>query len=139
MKTETPKAELRERFVELRAEGRSYNDCAELLTVSKPTLLAWARELQAEIANAKALRLDTLFELYLVGKAKRVETFGKRLQAILTELDKRDLADVPTPLLLKLALDYGQQLRDEAEPITLAGKPEPSFDVLPMERPHWPA
>lgn len=131
---------LKEQFIELRAEGRSYADIAAALDVSKPTLLNWSRELEREIANAKTLRLDALFELYLVGKAKRVETFGKRLQAILSELDARNLADVPTPLLLKLALDYGDRLSAEAEPLALKGKPEAwvGMDDI-METPKWTA
>lgn len=138
MNKETSKAELKEQFVELRAEGRSYTDIATALNVSKPTLLNWSRELEREIANAKTLRLDALFEKYLVGKAARVETFGKKLQAILTELDKRDLAHVKTSLLLKMALDYGDRLTAEAEPLTLQGKTEAwvGLDSI-METPKW--
>jgi len=131
-------AELKEQFVELRAEGRSYADIAVALNVSKPTLLNWSRELEREIANAKTLRLDALFDKYLVGKAARVETFGKKLQAILTELDKRELKGVPTSKLLKLALDYGDRLSAEAEPLTLRGESEASLnlDAL-LHTPEW--
>ena len=144
MNKETFKSELKEQFIELRAEGRSYADIATALNVSKPTLLNWSRELEREIANAKTLRLDALFETYLVGKAKRVETFGKKLQAILTELDKRDLAHLKTSLLLKLALDYGNRLSAEAEPLTLRDKLEVKQDNTwngenLLEEPTWPA
>ena len=115
-------AEDKERFIELRAEGRSYADIAAQLEVSKTTLIAWGKELAAEVANAKTLRMDALFETYRVAKAKRVEAFGKRLEAILTELDKRDLADVPTVALLKLALGYGDRLKAEAGPLTMLGQ-----------------
>lgn len=116
------KAEQKERFIELRAAGHSYAACAQQLGVSKPTLISWARELSLEIQNARALRLDELFERFAVAKARRVETFGKRLEAILAELDQRDLSEVKTEALLSLALKYGESLRDEYQPLALQGQ-----------------
>jgi len=131
----------KERFVELRAEGKSYADIAAELNVSKPTLITWGKELQKEVANARTLRMDGLFERYAVAKGKRVEAFGKRLEGILAELDTRNLADVPTTALLKLALDYGDRLKAEAEPLTIQGEDRP-FDmdaILSTTRETWPA
>lgn len=131
----------KERFVELRAEGKSYADIAAELNVSKPTLIAWGKELQKEVANARTLRLDGLFERYAVAKGKRVEAFGKRLEGILTELDTRNLANVPTTALLKLALEYGDRLKAEAEPLTMQGEDQ-AFDmdaILSTTRETWPA
>lgn len=130
MKGTEGKTELKERFVELRAEGRSYADIAATLGVSKPTLLNWGRELQKEVANARTLRLDALFEQYAVAKAKRIEVFGKRLEAILTELDKRDLSDVATGQLLKLALDYLSKMKAEEDALVYQGEErDPMFAV----------
>jgi hypothetical protein len=122
------KAELKERFIMLRAEGRSFANISDILGVSKPTLVAWARELEMEITNAKSLRLDELFETYYVGKLKRIEAFGKRLEAILTELDTRDLKDVPTPMLLSMALKYGERLAGEESPLLLQGETKKTLD-----------
>lgn len=133
------KAVLKERFVELRAEGRSYADIAKELSVSKPTLFAWSEELSTEIANARALRLDGLFERFLVAKEKRVEAFGKRLEGILVELDTRNLKDLKTEALLTLALKYGESLRTEYEPILLK-KERSLFDDDPLTvTDRWPA
>mgnify|MGYP002682001882 CR=1 FL=1 len=118
----------KERFIELRAEGRSYADIAVALKVSKPTLIAWGKELQKDILNARTLRMDELFERYAVAKSKRVEVFGKRLEAIMTELDKRDLANIATSSLLTLALKYGEFMKDELEPLNLQGEDLP-FDM----------
>lgn len=117
--TEESKADLEERFIELRAEGRSYADIAVALDKSKPTLIAWSRKLSVEIQNARNLRLDALFERFAIAKEKRVEVFGKRLEAILAELDKRDLSELKTADLLTLALKYGDHLREEHIPLKL--------------------
>ena len=134
-------AQEKERFIELRAEGRSYSDIAVALKVSKPTLIAWGKELQRDISNARTLRMDELFEKYAVAKAKRVEVFGERLNAILAELDKRDMADVPTSSLLALALKYGENLKDEYQPLSLRGEDldlNESWDLATKTPNTWP-
>lgn len=123
MKNQTDK----ERFIELRAEGRSYADIAAALKVSKPTLIAWGKELHRDIGNARTLRMDELFEKYAVAKAKRIEVFGTHLNAILAELGTRNLANIATSSLLTLALKYGEFMKDELEPLNLQGEDLP-FD-----------
>ena len=118
----------KERFIELRAEGRSYADIAAALKVSKPTLIAWGKELQKDILNARTLRMDELFEKYAVAKAKRIEVFGTHLNAILAELGTRNLANIATSSLLTLALKYGEFMKDELEPLNLQGEDLP-FDM----------
>ena len=128
-----PSIEAKEAFIELRALGKSFRAIAAELGVSKPTLIAWSRELATEIANAKALRLDELAQRFAVAKAKRLEVFGRRLEAILEELDKRDLSEVPTAALLKLALEYGDRLKAEDAPLVLAA-PTDAAEAMP---PDW--
>ena len=118
----------KENFIALRAEGRSFADIADILKTSKPTLINWSKELSRDIKNARTLRMDELFEKYAVAKTKRIETFGERLNAMLAELDKRNLENVPTSILLGLALKYGESLRNEYEPLKLQGEGLP-FDM----------
>ena len=121
----------KENFIALRAEGRSFADIADILKTSKPTLINWSKELSRDIQNARTLRMDELFEKYQVAKAKRVEAFGERLNAILAELDKRNLDEVPTAVLLGLALKYGESLKHEYETLNLEGESLP-FDLVEM-------
>jgi DNA-binding XRE family transcriptional regulator len=116
------KQELRERFIEMRAAGRSFASIAEELEVSKTTLISWSKGLVIEIQNARSLRLDELYQRFIVAKERRIEAFGSRLEAILIELDKRDLAEIETEKLLALALKYGECLRADYEPLMLAEK-----------------
>jgi hypothetical protein len=84
------------------------------------------------------LRAAEMEDRFPVGKAKRVEVFGNRLNAILAELDKRDLSDVPTATLLGLALKYGDALKDERQPLQLVGEPKSVID-FDFESETWPA
>jgi transposase len=84
------------RFVELRAKGWSYDRITQELKVSKQTLINWSRALSFEIANLKAIELETLQEKYFALREKRIELFGETLRSIREELEKRDLKDTPT-------------------------------------------
>jgi hypothetical protein len=103
--------------------------------------MQWARTLQHEIHNHRVARLDELFTTYCVAKAVRVQVFGEKLQLIMRELDTRDLKTVPTGMLLRLALLYGELLRAESEPLELQGTPEVDIGNIGVATttPTWPA
>jgi IS30 family transposase len=103
----------KERFIELRAKGWSFDKIAKELGKAKQTLIDWSKELEDEIANLKALELEALYERYYLLKENRVETFGELLKKLKDEVMSRDLSDVPTDKLLELLLKYEHQLRDE--------------------------
>jgi restriction endonuclease Mrr len=110
--------ELKERFIGLRAKGWSFDKIAKETGKAKQTLIDWSKELQDEIANRKALELEALYESYYLLKENRLQTFGVMLTKIKTEVESRDLSDVPTDKLLELLLKYNSQVKDEiVEPI----------------------
>ena len=103
----------KERFIELRAKGWSFDKIAKELGKAKQTLIDWSKELQDEIANRKALELEALYEKHYLLKENRIETFGVLLRKLKDEVMSRDLSDVPTDKLLDLLLKYENQLKDE--------------------------
>ena len=110
--------ETKERFIELRAKGWSFDKIAKEIGMAKQTLIDWSKELQDEIANRKALELEALYESYYLLKENRLQTFGAMLTKIKKEVESRDLSDVPTDKLLDLFLKYNSQIKEEiVEPI----------------------
>lgn len=110
--------ELKERFIELRAKGWSFDKIAKETGKAKQTLIDWSKELQDEIANRKALELEALYETYYLQRESRLQTFGAMLTKIKKEVESRDLSDVPTDKLLELLLKYNSQVKEEiVEPI----------------------
>ena len=108
----------REQFIELRAKGWSFEKIAKKQGKSKQTLIDWSKDFQEEIANLKALELETLYEKYYLLKEARLQTFGKMLIKIKTEVESRDFSDVPTDKLLELLLKYDNQIKEEIiEPV----------------------
>jgi len=92
----------KERFILLRAQGRSFKSIAEQLKVSKQTLINWSKEFESEISNLRAIELEALQEKFYLSREKRIELFGERLQAMRDELGKRDLSEISTEKLLLL-------------------------------------
>jgi IS30 family transposase len=77
--------DIKQRFIELRAKGWSFDKIAKDLGKAKQTLIDWSKELQDEIANRKALELEALYETYYLQRENRLQTFG----AMLTKKKKR--------------------------------------------------
>jgi IS30 family transposase len=108
----------KEKFIELRAKGWSFDRIAKELGRAKQTLIDWSKDLQEEIANRKALELEALYETYYLQRENRLQMFGAMLTKIKKEVESRDLSDVPTDKLLELFLKYNSQVKEEiVEPI----------------------
>ena len=88
--------ETRERFIELRAKGLSFDKISKELRMSKQTLINWSKKLQEEIANLKAIELEILQEKYYLSREKRIKLFGEKLKTLKDELDKRNLEELST-------------------------------------------
>ena len=105
--------EIKERFIELRAKGWSYDKIAKEIGKAKQTLIDWSKELQDEIANRKALELEVLYETYYLLKEAKIKKYGAILSKITNELENRDFNNVTTGRLLELYLLYFERLSQE--------------------------
>jgi len=105
--------EIKERFIELRAKGWSFDKIAKETGKAKQTLIDWSKELQDEIANRKALELEALYETYYLLKEAKIKKYGAILSKITNELESREFNNVPTGRLLELYLLYFERLSQE--------------------------
>jgi transcriptional regulator len=105
--------ETKEKFIELRAKGWSFDKIAKALGKAKQTLIDWSKDLQDEIANRKALELEALYETYYLLKEAKIKKYGAILSKITDELERRDFEKVPTGRLLELYLLYFERLSQE--------------------------
>ncbi len=121
----------KERFIELRAEGYSFDRIAQELDVSKPTLIKWHREFEREIANLKFLRFESLMEQYGLMKQQRVEAMGQLLNRVSEELQGRDLSDLPVKQLLEMFTSLQGRLYGELREVQYrTGEKEDSLGVM---------
>ncbi len=104
---------VKDRFIELRAQGLTYDLIAQELNVSKRTLLFWNRALKDQIDLFRAAHLESLLDQYCALRERRIELFGKKLQVLTQNLDYRNLYDLPTAKLFNLVLRYAGALKKE--------------------------
>ena len=99
-----------QRFIELRAQGKTYARLMTELNVSKPTLIGWSRKHQFQIQNLKAIELEALGEKWLASVADRVNALGGQLRAVEAELKQRSVGELTTPQLYALARSLRRQI-----------------------------
>ena len=107
----------KEKFIELRANGLSYDKISQELAISKPTLLKWGREYHKEIANRLFLDFETMLSEYSLKKKTRIESLAIVLHKALEELKARPLEELNTKDLLSLILQLDSKMRQEVAPL----------------------
>lgn len=105
--------ELKQEYIRLRAEGRSYSYIAQELHISKSTCTKWEQTLGEDIAQLKKEQLNTLYEEYAMKKEGRIRQLGDTLARIEDALQATDLAAVPPEKLLDFKLKYMEALQKE--------------------------
>lgn len=112
----------REQFIELRAEGVSFEKIAKKLKVSKTTLIAWAREYETDIDNLRSIANEALQERYKVGQQHRLELWSEQLEMVRKELKARGLGDIPTQKLIELLDTLSEKLKSETYQVRFKSK-----------------
>ncbi|MEY4388046.1 MAG: hypothetical protein RLY20_3329 [Verrucomicrobiota bacterium] len=101
-----------QRFIELRAQGRTFAELTSELGVSKPTLIAWSRKHQFQIQNLKQIELEALAVRWLASITDRVNALGGQLQKIEAELATREVKELGTVQLYSLARSLRRQIAE---------------------------
>ncbi|HYA60484.1 MAG TPA: transposase family protein [Candidatus Acidoferrum sp.] len=122
--------ETKERFMVLRAKGKSFSSIAQELNVSKQTLINWARDLRGEIDNLESIEVEALREKYSLTTQKRLEFLGENLNKIKSELESRDLSEIPTDRLLTMYFNCLKQLQAELRPLDFKSDEEITHEKM---------
>ena len=123
----------RVKFVQMRAEGKSYDYIAKALSMSKSTCQEWEQQLKEAIADLKREQLAELYEQYHMTREARITRLGDTLASINDALDNVDLSTVPPERLLDFKLKYTEALKEEYIALTPGrdlGKDFNAHDVL---------
>lgn len=105
--------ELKQEYIKLRAEGKSYSYIADTLHISKSTCSKWEQDFASEIDELKRAELLELYESYGMSKEARIRKLGGILDKINDALDKADLTEVDPAKLLDFKLKYTEALKGE--------------------------
>ncbi len=105
------------KYIQLRAEGKSYRDIATQIGISKDTCTRWEADLKAEIAERKADQLEELYESYHMTRQARITQLGEAIRKIDSAIDTVSFDEASPERLLDLKLKYLAALKDEYLPI----------------------
>jgi hypothetical protein len=106
-------AQTKQKFLELRAQGKSLRAIEIEIGTNRGTLAKWEHEYSEELTNLKAIELDAMREKYLLTNQAQLDLLGTQFTRLKEELEKRDLSDVPTPKLFELVLKYSTRLTED--------------------------
>lgn len=107
-----------DRFIELRASGKSFKNISSELSIPYNELLNLSKKYSYEINNLKAIELDDVANKFQISKSQRIEFIGSLISKLKNELNSRDLSDIPSEKLIDYLLKYSQLLGKEIEPTT---------------------
>ena len=109
-----------EKFVEMRISGKTFAEISEALGVSKQSLIGWSKNVETKetISMGKLMRLQSTLKIFELDREARVQRFATLAQKINAELEKRDLSEIPTDKLLKMAVVNEGRLDDALQIIT---------------------
>lgn len=103
----------KERFIELRAEGLSFDTISRQLDISKTTLIKLSRELSGDIERLKYINLEALAERHKMLKAERLEGLGRLLDKVDSALEGADFSKLSAEKLIELKLKLTEKMKAE--------------------------
>ena len=124
-------ADVRNRFIELRAQCWSLNRIAAELHVAKRTLVEWNREARKEIHELKEVEVEALHERVLASYELELQRLTGQLNRIETVLAQRKLDCLSTGSLFVLAATVRAQLRRLTSPALVASR-DPVVSSAPV-------
>ena len=125
MKTKDEK----EKFIELRASGLSFDKISEMLKISKPVLISWSVEFQKEIKNLEYFRYQAILEQYKLIQEKRIEFLSIQLNKVNDAISKKNFEDASLKELISIRKDLNIELLFETKDKNyLTGVMESTFD-----------
>lgn len=118
---------LKEKFIKLRAEGKSIKEIMDTLNLSLKDIRSWLEkdpEFYTSLNCESELVLEDLQSKFLTSKAKRIEFIGNTLNSITEIINKRGFEDLPTDKLLDYAIKFMTLLNTEKTEVNLSVKKE---------------
>jgi len=103
-----------EAFIQLRIEGKSFDEIATELKTTKQTLIDWNKKelVRNAINEGKAFKINTLVKAYNFNLVNRAKTYLELSKKINDELLSRDLKDISTDVLLKMSIANDNRINE---------------------------
>ena len=117
----------KEKFIDLRSDGLSFDSIAKKMGVAKNTLINLQVELEKETNNAVFLKLQMIVEKFQQTRIHKIEAHSKLLAKTMKEIEARDLSTLNFRELLALKESLEKNLKDE---LTISFITDEQVDLL---------
>lgn len=93
-------------FIQLRIEGKSFDEIAKTLKVAKSTLIEWNKkaDIKNSINEGRAIAINTVVKAFQYDRQARLKALLQLSKKINDELQQRDLTDIATDKLLQMSI-----------------------------------
>ena len=93
-------------FIQMRIEGKSFDEIAKEMAIAKSTLIDWNKkaDVKETIGEGKAFAINAVVKAFQFDRQARLKTLLQLSKKINDELQSRDLADIPTDKLLQMSI-----------------------------------
>ncbi|MBD3340336.1 MAG: hypothetical protein GF353_14575 [Candidatus Lokiarchaeota archaeon] len=105
-------SEIKQRFIEMRVDGASFETCANELGISKSKAIQWNKDLQRDINNLEFDKCQTVLGTCKLTKQKRVEFLAKNLEKIHNALENKSYEDMSVKELLILQEKFQTEMNE---------------------------
>lgn len=103
----------KEKFVELRASGLSFDKIASQTGISKPTLIKMNRELAVEVNRLRLINIEALAQKYGLLRESRIEALANLLARVDTAIVNADLNTLAPDKLVDMRHKLTDRLKAE--------------------------
>ena len=103
-----------EAFIQMRIEGKSFDEIAKELKATKQTLIDWNKKelVRNAIDEGKIFKINTLVKTHNFNLVSRTKTYLELSKKINDELLSRDLKDISTDVLLKMSIANDNRINE---------------------------
>ena len=106
MKTKDQK----ETFIQLRAEGNSFDTISKKTGISKPTLIKWNVEFKKVIENLEYFKYQCILEQYKLTQQKRIEFLSEEINRLNEAIKNKNYEDMNLKELIMIRKELSNEL-----------------------------
>lgn len=92
------------KFVQLRSAGKTYNEISQEIEISKPTLVEWSKELEAELNNEIEIYKEEIRKKFRLDFERQMQLKAKILDKLEAEVLSNDFSEIPKIKIIELIL-----------------------------------
>ena len=92
----------KEKFIELRTQGKSFDEIAQILNVGRSTLFNWQADFRKELQELRFTEYDALARKHHLTRKEKLQREISLLEKVDSQIDSADLSKLDIKELFKL-------------------------------------